>query len=586
MTLQLKDGFECLYLSHVSFRDLTLFFIPFNYTVFLSSQINHIKIMRAYFTLSFLCLLLYLPGIASLPIVDRDSPHFAQASLQMVESKNYVQINFQDKPRHLKPPGIYWLHAIVLKIAGNQYLRSIWAYRIPGVIGALLAVLFTYAFAKSFYSVREAWYAASILACSLFLVIETRLIITDTVLLLTMVLMQGALWKMYTQPKQSVLNNWRWPLLFWFAMALGVLIKGLTPLIAGLTIIGLSIFDKDRTWLKNLKFSWGLPLLIVLTLAWLIPVSVVANSNLLFDMVGRDLFPKIASGQESHGMPPGYFITTLPLMFWPVSLFIWHGLIFGIQNRCQRVEKFLLIWIGSVLLFYEIIVTKLPQYILPIYPAIAILAAIGVSKLDWQTLLKSWRIWLRTYSVLWLLYSAALIAGVLFYFFFYQLGIRSFWLYFVSVLMIIGNLSAFILFNRKEWFRALNVLLITAILVYAPIWQFILPQAKPLWLSQQVYEQLQKNNELSAISEQRPLLAVGYEEPSLVFLIGTKKVVFSSIEQAAKSLYTYNGEIVLIAEPEWIELNKDIKIQTKPIAIIKGFNLGNGTWTTLYLLHA
>ena len=66
---------------------------------------------RPYALLAALCLLLYLPGIASIPPLDRDEARFAQATRQMLETGDFLRIRFQDEPRNKKPAGIYWLQA-------------------------------------------------------------------------------------------------------------------------------------------------------------------------------------------------------------------------------------------------------------------------------------------------------------------------------------------------------------------------------------------------------------------------------------------------------------------------------------------
>ncbi|MGO9543748.1 MAG: ArnT family glycosyltransferase, partial [Rhodomicrobium sp.] len=64
-----------------------------------------------------LCGALYLPGIASLPPTDRDEARFAQASKQMLETGNYVDIRFQTEARYKKPIGIYWLQSAAVTAA-------------------------------------------------------------------------------------------------------------------------------------------------------------------------------------------------------------------------------------------------------------------------------------------------------------------------------------------------------------------------------------------------------------------------------------------------------------------------------------
>jgi 4-amino-4-deoxy-L-arabinose transferase-like glycosyltransferase len=103
---------------------------------------------RAVAVLLAVALLGFLPGFFSIPPIDRDEARFAQATKQMVESGEYVDIRFQDEVRYKKPVGIYWLQAGVVKTASAlgfpHALTTIWLYRIPSLIGAIAAVLLTY----------------------------------------------------------------------------------------------------------------------------------------------------------------------------------------------------------------------------------------------------------------------------------------------------------------------------------------------------------------------------------------------------------------------------------------------------------
>ena len=93
-------------------------------------------------------LLGFLPGIFSIPPIDRDEARFAQATKQMVETGDYIDIRFQDEVRYKKPAGIYWLQAAVVKAASALGVRgaatTIGLYRLPSVLGAIGAVLATY----------------------------------------------------------------------------------------------------------------------------------------------------------------------------------------------------------------------------------------------------------------------------------------------------------------------------------------------------------------------------------------------------------------------------------------------------------
>ena len=146
-------------------------------------------------------LLAFLPGFFQIPPVDRDEARFAQATKQMLESGDYIDIRFQDESRYKKPVGIYWLQAAVVRTAeafGVPQARTrIGLYRIPSLIGATGAVLLTYWTALGFVSRRAAVLAGLMIATSFLLAVEARLAKTDAMLLLTVVAAMGALGRAY-----------------------------------------------------------------------------------------------------------------------------------------------------------------------------------------------------------------------------------------------------------------------------------------------------------------------------------------------------------------------------------------------------
>src|SRR5450432_3531362 len=125
---------------------------------------------RAAVLLLVFSLIAFLPGFFQIPPVDRDEARFAQATKQMVERGEYVDIRFQDEVRYKKPVGIYWLQALAVKAGqglGVANARTtIWLYRLPSLFGAMGAVLLTYWAALAFVARRGALVAALMMASS------------------------------------------------------------------------------------------------------------------------------------------------------------------------------------------------------------------------------------------------------------------------------------------------------------------------------------------------------------------------------------------------------------------------------------
>src|SRR2546429_1706685 len=225
-------------------------------------------------------LLLFLPGFFNIPPIDRDEARFAQATKQMVETGDFVDIRFQDDVRYKKPVGVYWLQALAVETASALGLPRaqlrIWLYRIPSLAGAIGAVLLTYWTALAFVTRRGAILAGLILCSSMLLGVGARLAKTDAMLLLTVVAAMGALARVYLSWQRGEDPEhppWSWPAIFWTALAGGVLLKGpLILMFVALTIVTLAILDRSAAWLWRLRLGWGLVWKLVLVLPWFVAI--------------------------------------------------------------------------------------------------------------------------------------------------------------------------------------------------------------------------------------------------------------------------------------------------------------------------
>src|ERR1700690_4390358 len=268
--------------------------------------------------------LLFLPGFFTIPPIDRDEARFAQATKQMVETSDFVDIRFQDEVRYKKPVGVYWLQAAAVETASALGLPRaqlrIWLYRVPSLIGAIGAVLLTYWTALAFVTRRGAVLAALIMASSVLLGVEARLAKTDAMLLFTVVAAMGALAPVYLswqRGEDPAHPPWMWPAIFWTALAGGILLKGpLIVMFVVLTIATLAIFDRSAPWLWRLRPVWGLMWLLVLVLPWFIAIFWRAGDAFFSNSIGGDMLSKL-SAQESHGAPPGVYLLLFWVTFWP-----------------------------------------------------------------------------------------------------------------------------------------------------------------------------------------------------------------------------------------------------------------------------
>ncbi len=517
-----------------------------------------------------LCLVLYLPGIGSLPLTDRDEGHYVQASKQLIESKQYFEIKFQDKPRHLKPPGIYWLQTASVSTFSQVDSTQIWPYRLPSFFGALFAILCLYYMSRALVGDRQAFWGSAFFASSLLMIVEAHLALTDAVLVMSIVGMQTALWRIY-QPKNK--SQYRYALMFWTFMAFGFLIKGLTPLFGALTIVFLLLIDRDRSWIKGLHLKWGLPLFLLLSVSWIFALSIHSHSNFLWDMFKGDALPKLQGGQEKHGQWPGYYLLVSLIALWPISLFLFEAIFYGWANRSLKILKFLAAWALPAWLVYELIPTKLPQYLLPIYPAISLwIATLLVNTNGVELPFKRIRLIYMGFWVLISLFLAAIVSGV-FYYLQMQIPVSAMIL---SLILIVGVSISVVLNIKNRRLASAQSLVYMICLVVPFLFYKLPPDLKEVWIARHVAEISELKN---FISEQQPLLVVGFNEPSLVFYLGTHQVEFLDTALATQKLgYNYR----------WLLVEENVAMDLKPfklslIKTINGFNYSTGKWIKLNL---
>src|SRR5215831_15402192 len=149
----------------------------------MDSSLRELVRRRPLALLLLLCALAWLPGFFTIPPLDRDESRFAQATKQMLETKDFVDINLGAGPRYEKPVGIYWLQAAATTVFGAGSRDKIWTYRIPSVLGALLAVAATFFIARTLAGAEAGFLAGLILGFSLLVTSEAHIAKTDAVLL-------------------------------------------------------------------------------------------------------------------------------------------------------------------------------------------------------------------------------------------------------------------------------------------------------------------------------------------------------------------------------------------------------------------
>jgi 4-amino-4-deoxy-L-arabinose transferase-like glycosyltransferase len=474
-----------------------------------------LKDARPFVVLCLLCLVLYAPGLAAIPPLDRDEARFAQATRQMLETGDFIRIRFQDEARNKKPVGIYWLQAGAVAAFSTPESPEIWPYRLPSVLAAIGAVLLTLVFGSRLLGSQPAGFIAAVLmASALGLVVEAHLAKTDAALLATVVAGQGALGLVYAANRAGRRVRWL-PLVFWTAEAAAILLKGPSgPVLALLTMACLTIADRDIRWIKGLRPLAGLFLTALIVGPWLIAVESATEGHFISDSVLHDLLPKLVGAQEAHGAPPGYYLALAIASFWPGSLFLVPALIWGWRRQRAAGERFLLAWLVPAWAFFELVPTKLPHYVLPLYPALAMLVGGALTEGFAKSSSGCARLFDGAAKVLWGAVTIALAVALI------ALPPRFGGEVSPAALVaapLLLALALLLLFRDWRPIQAAGLVAALAACFTLPAALEVVPRLDSLWLSRSAAALLARH-------PPRPgeaVLSVGYSEPSLVFLLGT-----------------------------------------------------------------
>jgi len=536
---------------------------------------SHARALALLFVLS---LAFFLPGQFTLQPMDRDEPRFAQASKQMLETGDFVDIRFQDEARHKKPVGIYWLQSAAVAGAARlglpDALTTIGYYRIPSLIGAVLAVWLTYWAALAFLSRPGALLAAGLMAGCILLGVEARLAKTDAVLTATVIAAMGALARVYAAhcrpgaDNQPGLGN---ALVFWVAVGIGILIKGpITPLIPLIVVVVLGVREWGLGWLRPLRPGLGLLIVAAIALPWLVAIYLKSGGAFFTESVGKDMMGKVGGVAEKHWGPPGAYFFSFWATFWPAAPLVVLSSWFAWRERGSDAVAFLLAWCLPMWVVLEFLPTKLPHYILPLMPAIAILTVLAGERgilpgEGWRT---------RTGAALMLLIPLGLMIGTPMAYWKLDGALP------LAAMPLLGLAAVIAAFGARALLRAdLKAATVYGLLAALPLsvaaFRFGMPELQAINLSKRLVAMAQGER------CQRPAYATsGYREPSLVFLTSTQLAMLSGIEVPG-FLYATGGDCRIAfvearEEAEFRRMTAPNQSDHRLVGRVKGININGG----------
>ncbi|MDR7231547.1 4-amino-4-deoxy-L-arabinose transferase-like glycosyltransferase [Caulobacter sp. BE264] len=511
-----------------------------------------------------------LPGLLAMPPLDRDESRFAQATSQMLETGDYVVIKFQDQPRFKKPVGIHWMQALSVKALSDAEARQIWAYRIPSLLGAMLAAAACAWGAAALFDPRTGLLAGSILGATFLLSSEAFIAKTDAALCGTTTLAMAALARVYMAHRRGEPSSKGTKLAFWLGLSLAALIKGPVGLLVAIfALVTLAVWDRKAGWMKGLGWTWGLILFAAITLPWAMMITVATDGAFWGAAVGADLAPKLAGGQEGHSGPFGYHTLLAPLLSFPATLLLPAALVVGWTKRDEPGVRFALCWLIPTWLMFELLPTKLVHYELPAYGALAMLMAAAVREPIGQR-----SRWIG--GALSVLMGAALAAVAIYGQTAFGAASDLVWTILATLLALGAGVAGAALLLLHQSARALVTAGALGVAAHIALTAGLIPRLEPLFLSRDLARTLDAARLSPQSGAPGPVAVTGYAEPSLIFKLGTTTQLTDGAG-AARAISEGRPAIVEAREEKLFQTAlKALGLTARPAAVVEGLNYSDG----------
>jgi 4-amino-4-deoxy-L-arabinose transferase-like glycosyltransferase len=301
-----------------------------------------------------------------------DEGRYGEIAREMVVSGDWLTPRLNGFKYFEKPPLHYWITASAYKVFGMHN----WTARLWTELSGFLTILLTAYAGYRLFNRETGLLAGMLLAANIYFYLVAHINVLDMGLTFFMTLTLFGFLLAQTDPTQYK----KWMLLAWAGAALALLSKGLMAVVLpGAVFVLYSLIRRDLAIWKRLYFWPGLALFLLISAPWFVMVSM-ANPEFPQFFFIHEHFERFLSKGHQRVEPWWFFLafTILALLPWlPQS---WRSLKPALssnkdQEKAFEPGLFLLIWAGFILLFFSISSSKLPHYIAPIMPALALLFA-------------------------------------------------------------------------------------------------------------------------------------------------------------------------------------------------------------------
>jgi 4-amino-4-deoxy-L-arabinose transferase-like glycosyltransferase len=315
---------------------------------------------------------IFLTGLGRLPLFGRDEALYAEAAREMLASGDWITPRVNGAPFLEKPPLYYWLAAAGFKVFGP----SPFAARLPAALMAMLTVVLTAATGARVWGKQAGLLAGIALVTSLQMTVIGRMGIMDVPLacLTMLAIVSYARWR----ERGGVLPATS----FGTCCALAILLKGAAGLIPAAVatvdaLIRLALGQYVRlSWRSIAAVAAAVVFAGTIASPWFLLMQALHGQEFSGTLLLREHLTRLVQPMQGHGGPPFYYVVLILLSFFPWVVFL-PGAAVTREHEDGETKalwrSLSLIWIGCVLVAFSLIKTKLPGYVTPLFPPMALL---------------------------------------------------------------------------------------------------------------------------------------------------------------------------------------------------------------------
>ena len=316
-------------------------------------------------------LLIWFSNLEYRKLVKPDEGRYAEIPREMVASGDWTTPRLNGIKYFEKPPLQYWATAIAYTLFGEHE----WTARLWSALTGLLGIVAIFYAGLRLFGKQAGFYAALVLGSSLLYVLIGHINTLDMGVTFFMTL---ALIGFLLAQRDAAMprENRLWMHITWASLALSLLSKGLIGLVLpGAVLVIYSILQRDFAIWKRLHLITGLLLMLAISAPWFIAVSV-QNPEFPHFFFVHEHFARFLTKVHGRFHPWWYFVPIylLGVLPWLVPMADALGRAWKRDAASKfQPRRFLLVWIVFIYLFFSVSDSKLPSYILPIFPALALL---------------------------------------------------------------------------------------------------------------------------------------------------------------------------------------------------------------------